>query len=182
MHRSRGFNLIELMIVLAIVGILVAVATPSWKDMVVNNRTRAAINDWIASAQFARSEALRTNGPVTLCVSSDGATCTTVAGEFFEAGWIVKTGTNAAGGVLLQDTVAKPGVSISPAAGAFTNLTFLPNGLPIGGFAGVHLIVRDMDTSTGDYLKKHICIARTGRTRVFTEDQWMNLPGNSCSA
>jgi type IV fimbrial biogenesis protein FimT len=182
MHRSRGFNLIELMIVLAIVGILVAVATPSWKDMVVNNRTRAAINDWIASAQFARSEALRTNGPVTLCASSDGVSCTNVAGENFDVGWIVKTGTNAVGGALLQDTVAKPGISMLPAVGTFRSLTFLPNGLPIGGFAGVHLIVHDIDPSAPNYLQKHICIARTGRTRVFTDDQWKNLPSNSCEA
>jgi type IV fimbrial biogenesis protein FimT len=180
MHLSRGFNLIELMIVLAIVGVLIAVATPSWKDMVVNNRTRSAINDWIASAQFARSEALRTNGPVTLCASADGINCS--ATDYFEAGWIVQTGINTAVGTLLQDTVAKDGVLMTPNLGAFRFITFLPNGLPAGGFAGVHITVRDNDMSTPGYLDKHVCIARTGRIRVFTNAQWLTLPGNDCSA
>jgi type IV fimbrial biogenesis protein FimT len=179
-RRSRGFNLLELMIVLAIVGILVTVATPSWKTIVINNRTRAAVNDWIASTQFARSEALRTNGPVTLCASTNGSSCST-SGGYFENGWIVITGTSATEGTLLQDTIAKDGVTMTPNTTGFRALTFLPNGLPTGNFSGMRITVRDGNLNTSDSLNKYICMARTGRTRVFTEAQWLALPNNSCS-
>jgi prepilin-type N-terminal cleavage/methylation domain-containing protein len=184
-NRSRyslGFTLIELMVVVGIVALLTMLATPSWKQLILNNRTRAAVNDWVASTQFARAEALRINGAVTLCISTNGINCVTSSTDGFEVGWIVKTGTSANGGKLLQDTLAKDGILMTVSPAALRALTFLPNGLPKGNFAGGHLTVRDSDLTTPDSFNKHICIARTGRARVLTEEQWFALPNGSCAA
>jgi type IV fimbrial biogenesis protein FimT len=184
-HHSRypfGFTLIELMVVVGIVALLTMLATPSWKQLILNNRTRAAINDWVASTQFARAEALRTNGAVTLCISTTGINCVTTSIDGYEAGWIVKTGTSANGGTLLQDTLSKDGILMTVNPVGLRALTFLPNGLPLGNFAGGHITVRDSDLTTPDSFNKHICIARTGRARVLTEEQWFALPNGSCAA
>lgn len=171
-HKSAGFTLIELMVVVAIVAMVAAIATPSWNNMIVSNRIRAAVNDWTQSIQFARSEALRQNVPITLCPSSNGASCTA---SDFEVGWIVRTDT----GTVLQDTLPKPRLTMVPNSSAKRNITFLPNGLLIGNYTGVHITVRDYPAAN-DSLSRHICIPRTGRVKVYTEQQYMDLPSSAC--
>lgn len=177
---QNGFTLIEIMVVVAIVAILVMLATPSWQELIANNRSRTAVNDWIASTQFARSEALRTNARVTVCKSSNGTSCGTSGATGFEIGWIVKTGTSGVGGTVLQDTLAKDGVLMST---TMNSITFLPNGLPVGNFAGEHITVTDSSATASDTSTRHVCIARTGRSRVFTDAQWLALtPSSACAS
>ena len=176
LHQSRkqlhGFTLVELMVVVALIAIGMAIAIPSYRQMIVSNRIRAATNDLLLSLQFARTEAVRQVGVVTVCPSSDGATCT--AGDY-EIGWIVKTGMPNVAGVVLQDTLPKERVTMAFNANT-GNFIFLANGLPAANFAGNRIWVRDFPANQAD-TSKWICIARTGRARVFTDEQYMNVTG-----
>lgn len=62
-HR-RGFTLVELMVALAVAGILVTVAVPSFTDFVANQRVKAANQELFATLSYARSEAVRRNATV----------------------------------------------------------------------------------------------------------------------
>ena len=53
-HES-GFSLIELMIVIAIIGILVGVGVPAWKNSVIAGNEAAAINTLLAIAKEQRT-------------------------------------------------------------------------------------------------------------------------------
>ena len=84
--RMAGVTLLELLIVIAIVGILMAVGVPSFKYITTSYRISGEINGLLGDVQFARAEAVKEGQNVTVCVSSDGLTC---AGTTWQSGWIV---------------------------------------------------------------------------------------------
>jgi len=83
--RHTGFTLFELMIGLAIMGILVSLAVPSFQDYGRNTRVIAAQNDLVTAFNYARSEAIRRSTPVTVCATSNFTSC--AAGTFWVQGW-----------------------------------------------------------------------------------------------
>jgi type IV fimbrial biogenesis protein FimT len=60
-----GFTLPELIIVVAIAAILASIAAPSLKSLVRGVAVRGAASELVASIQFARSEAIRSNHAIT---------------------------------------------------------------------------------------------------------------------
>ena len=75
-RRARGFTLIELMITLLVLAILVTIALPSFRDLVMNTRLSTASSELQTAFGQARSEAVTRRLPITVC-PSDGANCLT---------------------------------------------------------------------------------------------------------
>lgn len=86
-HKHSGFTLIELMITLAIVGILLTVGVPSLKTFMQGNQLIAASNELVSALHIARSEAIKLNSRVSICESSDGTSCSNTGS--WKNGWIV---------------------------------------------------------------------------------------------
>ena len=90
-NRSHsGFTLLELMVVVAILAIVATLAAPSFSEAILNGRLTSLANNFLASAQLARSEAIKRNAAVTLCRSADGAAC--AGSGSWSQGWIVIVG------------------------------------------------------------------------------------------
>ena len=87
MKKFTGFTLIELMVTLAIIGILLMVGVPSLKTLMQGNQLVASTNELHSALHVARSEAIKLNTRVSICESSDGATCATTGS--WRNGWIV---------------------------------------------------------------------------------------------
>jgi type IV fimbrial biogenesis protein FimT len=85
--RIAGFTLIEILMTIAVAGIIVVLAMPSFRYVTVSNRIAGEINGLLGDLQFARAEAIKEGQTVTVCVSAAGKTCdgTTT----WQNGWIV---------------------------------------------------------------------------------------------
>lgn len=64
--QASGFTLLELMVIVAIVGVLLAMAIPSFSDTIRNNRLTTYSNELVTSLNIARSEALKRNQHVVV--------------------------------------------------------------------------------------------------------------------
>ncbi|HHQ69378.1 MAG TPA: prepilin-type N-terminal cleavage/methylation domain-containing protein [Halothiobacillaceae bacterium] len=57
--RQSGFNLIELMVAIVVLGVILAVGIPSFGNLIENNRITATTNDVVTALNMARSEAVK---------------------------------------------------------------------------------------------------------------------------
>lgn len=74
--RPRGVTLVELVVVLAIVAIAAAAATPYYREYALNSKLREAGSMMMAMAQAAQSEAIKRNGTVSLVVQTTTVSAT----------------------------------------------------------------------------------------------------------
>jgi type IV fimbrial biogenesis protein FimT len=151
MPSNRGFTLIEMMVTLAVAAILSMIAVPSFRNASLSSQLRSSANDFVATANFARSEAIKRGAAVTMCVSTDGSSC---AAGGWEQGWIVLSGTT----VLQHESAAPSGFKMS-ATGSIATLSFQPIGV---GVAPAILTVCRATPSAGSQ-ERVVTLDSTGR-------------------
>jgi type IV fimbrial biogenesis protein FimT len=136
---QHGFSLTELLVALAIIGLLVGIATPSYRQFSGNSRTVATTNSLVGALAVARSEALRRATPVTICASSDSQSCNT---SNWSNGWIVFTDASVAGTVDGTDRI----VQAWPAPGGNSTVSL---SYPTNGNAWLQYTARGMTSLAG---------------------------------
>ena len=91
--RSRSslaaFTLIELLVTLLVLSILLMVAIPAFRTMVLNNRLTSNTDSLVNALNYARSTAL--NQAMTIKVCPLGTPGSTTCGADWSAGWIIVT-------------------------------------------------------------------------------------------
>lgn len=77
---GRGFTVIELMVVVALVAVILALAAPSMYDYLVRQRVAGINAELVTDLELARSEAIARNADVyvTFRVDDDSMTCYTI--------------------------------------------------------------------------------------------------------
>lgn len=85
--RLRGFTLIELMIVVAVVAVILTLAVPSFRDMILMQRLRGINAQLVTDMAFARGEAISRGTYVQVHFKNDSAmSCYTISGGAYIPG------------------------------------------------------------------------------------------------
>lgn len=139
---NKGYTLIELMVVLIVIGILAAVAAPSFALQIKKNRITSHANQLQSTFKYARSEAAKREKQIDL-IAADGK-------------WTVQV--NETKEVLSVFEPTHSSISV-------TNLSTLIISAT-GATTEMDLTVTDGDSETDDYL---LCIYVSGQSKLSTE-------------
>lgn len=123
---ENGFSLVELIIVIAIIGIAAAIAIPGFINWLPNYRLKAAVQDIYSNIQLAKLTAVQRNRNCVIVFNQ------TVAGTGFDYVVFVDTDGNvefnAGEPVVAQQLLtAYPGVTFDATQGGGDGLTFVDN-------------------------------------------------------
>lgn len=146
-RRSNGFSLTELMVVIAIIGLTAAAATPNMIDWLSRRKQSTSARDVLTTMEFARSLAIRRNGTATVTIVGSNVVTVqlTANGATTE-----QRRTQLAAGVRL----------VQPGTGALgTSFSFNNQGIPS---AAGELLVRD-----GKHADKSIQVRTGGNVRII---------------
>lgn len=172
--RADGFTLIELLTVLGLIGIMVAIAVPSFASFISNYRATAAVNDLLQAVTLTRTEALKRGTYVTV----------TPTGGDWRAGWTVSTllsdGTTR---VIFNHDALPSSINIAApptSGGVFGGANYV--GFDGTGYPRVSTTVRPRPTLTGGIVitdktgsatnVRVLCLGLMGRPRI------VKLPAN----
>ena len=145
-RRISGVSLLELLVVITIGSILLSIGVPSYRSVTNSNRIAAEVNGLLGDMQYARAEAIRRGQTVTVCASTDGATCSNAT--TWQSGWLVFSNPNG-------DTTVDPGDTVLRAQAAFSGtdtfqasngvgaVTFNREGFAVGVANGALLTLHD---------------------------------------
>lgn len=158
--------MIELLVTIGIASILASIAVPAFTSVAQQFNVSAEVNDFSMDIQFARSEAIKRSMPITLCPSTDGATC--ISSTAWHSGWIIFTDPLAdqAVGTILKIKKGFKSSNTFNADNSMTYLTFSRDGFTTG-LPGAGLVtIADHTSSADTSITRCVAIEKTGRHSI----------------
>lgn len=171
--QNRGFTLIELVMAIAILSILLTIAIPSFRSLIINNRIATQSNDFISDIAHARAEAVRRNARISICKSNTGTSC--VTGANWQDGWVVWLDSDNDGIVDTGETILRVhgalagGLTIAATGfNSGTYFQYLPSGVVGGVAGGTPTTAGTFTLCQSGYFGRTINFNTTGRVNITT--------------
>jgi type IV fimbrial biogenesis protein FimT len=170
--RARGFTLVELMVVIILVVVLSAIAVPSFRDLLLNQRLAASTSEFVAALSLARTEALKRSQTVTL---------TPKTAKDWNSGWEVKTTVDDVSTTLRAFDALPSGVAVDGGLGNALNgkVTYDANGFSKNGKA-YQMGCVPFKAETGR--RSAIVVSASGRPKVCDPDKKGDCGSGQCNA
>ncbi len=169
--KHAGFTLIELIVVMAVAAIILAVATPSFINIIADNRVSTAATEVVTVLNLGKSEAVRTGQTTVLCKRSNDTECATNTSIDWSNGWLLFVDSNGDGHrdpgerIIRVESSTETSLDIAYDGSTASNrrINFNPNGriAPNGRFC--------FRNQHDDSRSRAVVISPTGR--VHTETQ-----------
>lgn len=159
---QRAYTLLELLTVLLIIGVLMSIAVPSYRDVTVAQRLTAAASDIAAALQLARAEAIKRQTRVAVCEQPTRVMCPTE--NTWRSGWIVVADNNYDRAWDVHDSIVRAFSQDYPALEIYASrrgpLVFYPDGRSPGSTTTVTVCHRE---SNGI---RQVILNNAGRVRI----------------
>ena len=176
-RRTRGFTITELMVVLAVLAVLVALAAPGMRDLIVRQANTAGTQSFYEALNTARLTSMQRDVPVSVCRSTTtlDATPTCAGGEAqWHDGWLVFIDRGTIGTLEASDQIVLVheglrAVTTTEMPARAERITFFPTGA-VQGVAGVHEVRFESSTSAGQ-LRRGVCVTWIGRVQAVREGE-----------
>lgn len=174
MQQTKGFTLIELIITLAIVGILSGYAMPSFYQLKLNKHMESERNRLTGSLHFARNQAVILNNYVIVCPSTSGNACDNQSN--WHQGWIIFIDVNKNRAYDVEDTLLRYEDAMAGDLTAISSINRQKIRYNNIGFApGTNLSINFCD-DRGEEFAKSIIVSNSGRVK-----QSLPIANNVCS-
>lgn len=158
---QRGLTLFELLVSMAVFGLLTAIAVPSFETVSTNSSLATETNELMASLRQARSEAAKRGQNVTVCAANAALTACSGNGNW-GAGWLIVD--NAANVIRVREALTTNNASETSIIGAAGSIVFNRSGFSTNART-IKLCGRRNDARRA----RGVIISVDGRVRLATD-------------
>ncbi len=164
-RRLRGFSLIELVVTIAVLGILTMLALPSFSRWIANTQLRSMAESIQNGLRLAQREAAARNGTITLILTNDAEPGCSATAETSGVNWVVCSDST-----VIQTSVGKAGSAGAAVTSDFDSISFNGLGRTNLGEAATVLVTSsngECATSSADGVRcLNVLISPGGKVRL----------------
>jgi type IV fimbrial biogenesis protein FimT len=166
MNSYKGMTLVELMIAVAIAAILLAVAAPSFHDLIVKSQIETLQNNFANAVITARTEATSRGRTIRVCSANAAATACGTNADWGRGWLVIEDKDDATPLVVFQNKNQSPAMLTTEAGVAANAISFNSQGY---NASDTRFLFTACDTKKTAKFARGVMVEFSGRARVTSD-------------